>query len=174
MTTFRSIASPKAPVSQTVIGWMSTEFRACIGNDNYVNGWWSTARVCPKSNGYLAWLLFMMTSSNGNIFRVTGPLCGEFTGPGGFPAQRPVTRSFDNVFDLCMNKQLNKQSWGWWFETPLCPLRRHRDVESMTWMSKCLSYEHMTVITNPWHHLRKPISGRRSHGSVSHDDVQGY
>ena len=23
---------------------------------------------------------FMMTSSNGNIFRVTGPLCGEFTG----------------------------------------------------------------------------------------------
>ena len=24
---------------------------------------------------------FMMTSSNGNIFRVTGHLCGEFTGP---------------------------------------------------------------------------------------------
>ena len=24
--------------------------------------------------------LFMMTSSNGNIFRFTGPLCGEFTG----------------------------------------------------------------------------------------------
>ena len=23
---------------------------------------------------------YMMTSSNGNIFRVTGPLCGEFTG----------------------------------------------------------------------------------------------
>ena len=23
---------------------------------------------------------FMMTSSNGNIFRVNGPLCGEFTG----------------------------------------------------------------------------------------------
>ena len=30
----------------------------------------------------------MMTSSNGNIFRVTGPLCGKFTGPGEFPAQR--------------------------------------------------------------------------------------
>ena len=25
--------------------------------------------------------IFMMTSSNGNIFRVTGHLCGEFTGP---------------------------------------------------------------------------------------------
>ena len=27
----------------------------------------------------------MMTSSNGNIFRVTGPLCGEFTGPRWIP-----------------------------------------------------------------------------------------
>ena len=50
---------------------------------------------------------FMMTSSNGNIFRVTGPLCGEFTGPGEFPTQRPVTRSFDVFFDLRLNKRLN-------------------------------------------------------------------
>ena len=48
-----------------------------------------------------------MTSSNGNIFRVTGPLCGEFTGPGEFPAQRPVTRSFDVFFDLRPNKRLS-------------------------------------------------------------------
>ena len=27
----------------------------------------------------------MMTSSNGNIFRVTGHLCGEFTGPRSIP-----------------------------------------------------------------------------------------
>ena len=59
-----------------------------------------------------------MTSSNGNIFRVTGPLCGEFTGPGEFPTQRPVTRSFDVFSDLRLNKWLNKQPWGWWFETP--------------------------------------------------------
>ena len=52
----------------------------------------------------------MMTSSNGNIFRVTGPLCGEFTGPGEFPEQRPVTRSFDVFFDLCLNKRLSKQT----------------------------------------------------------------
>ena len=49
----------------------------------------------------------MMTSSNGNIFRVTGPLCGEFTGPGEFPAQRPMTGSFDVFFDLCLNTQLS-------------------------------------------------------------------
>ena len=45
----------------------------------------------------------MMTSSNGNILRVTGDLCGEFTGSGEFRAQRPVTRGFDVFFDLRLN-----------------------------------------------------------------------
>ena len=70
----------------------------------------------------------MMTSSNGNIFRVTGPLCGEFTGPGEFPTQRPVTRSFDVFFDLRLNKRLSKQPWGWWFETQSWSLWRHGNV----------------------------------------------
>ena len=73
----------------------------------------------------------MMTSSNGNIFRVTGPLCGEFTGPGEFPTQRPVTRSFVVFFDLRLNKRLSKQPRGWWFETPSCSLWRHRNVSRM-------------------------------------------
>ena len=64
----------------------------------------------------------MMTSSNGNIFRITGHLCGEFTGPREFPAQRPVTQSFDVFFDLRMNKRLSKQSWGWLFEMLSHPL----------------------------------------------------
>ena len=52
----------------------------------------------------------MMTSSNGNIFRVTGLLCGEFTGYRWIPrTQRPVTRSFDAFFDLRLNKRLSKQ-----------------------------------------------------------------
>ena len=45
--------------------------------------------------------------------------------PGEFPAQRPVTRSFDIFFNLHLNRPLSKQSWGWWFETPPRPLRRH-------------------------------------------------
>ena len=45
--------------------------------------------------------------------------------PGEFPAQRPVTRSFDVFFDLRLNKRLSKQSWGWWFETISRPLWRH-------------------------------------------------
>ena len=66
----------------------------------------------------------MMTSSNGNIFRVTGFLCGEFTGPGEYSTKRPVTRSFDVFFDMRLDKRLSKQSWGWWFETQSCPLWR--------------------------------------------------
>ena len=81
-------------------------------------------RVCVTRPQWVKWPMgnsndyIMMTSSNGNIFRVTGPLCGEFTGPGEFPTQRPVTRSFDVFFDLRLNKRLSKQPWGWWFETP--------------------------------------------------------
>ena len=44
---------------------------------------------------------------------------------GEFPAQRPLTRCFDVFFDLCQNKRLRKQSWGWWFETLSRPLWRH-------------------------------------------------
>ena len=67
---------------------------------------------------------------NGNIFRATGHLCGEFTGPGEFPPQRPVTRSVDVFFDQRMYKRLSKQPWGWWFETPSWSLWRHRNEQN--------------------------------------------
>ena len=67
----------------------------------------------------------MMTSSNGNIFRVTGPLCGNSPVTGEFPAQRPVTLTFDVFFDLRLNKRFYKQSWSWWFQTPSRSLWRH-------------------------------------------------
>ena len=73
----------------------------------------------------------IMTSSNGNIFRVTGLLCGEFTGPGEFPTQRPVTRSFYVFFDLRLNERLSKQPWGWWFETPSWSLWRQCNAQPM-------------------------------------------
>ena len=47
------------------------------------------------------------------------PVTGEF------PSQRPVTRSFDVFFDLCLNKRLNKRSRRWWFETQSRPLWCH-------------------------------------------------
>ena len=54
-----------------------------------------------------------------NIFRVTSHLCGEFTGPGEFRAQRPVTRSL--MFSLIyarINGSINNREAG--------DLRRHR------------------------------------------------
>ena len=42
----------------------------------------------------------MMTSSNANIIRGTGPLWGEPPVTGGFPSQRPVTRSWALMFSL--------------------------------------------------------------------------
>ena len=53
---------------------------------------------------------------------------GNSSVTGEFPAQRPVTRSSDVFFELCLNKRLSKQSWDWWFETPSCSLWRHRNV----------------------------------------------
>ena len=59
-------------------------------------------------------------------FSVLVALCaGNPPGPGEFPTQRPVTQNFDVFFDLCLNKRLNKQSWGWWFESPSCSLWHH-------------------------------------------------
>ena len=81
----------------------------------------------------------MMTSSNGNIFRVTGPLCGEFTGPGEFPIQRPVMRSF-NVSLICVwiNGWVNNREAG-----DLRRYRAHYDASVMTatqWpLPQCLS-----------------------------------
>ena len=43
---------------------------------------WFGWRMCDLEPLYKA---IMMTSSNGNIFRVTGHLCGEFTGPRWIP-----------------------------------------------------------------------------------------
>ena len=62
-------------------------------------------------------------------FSVLLALCaGNSPATGEFPAQRPVTRSFDVFFDLRLNERLSKQSWGWWFETPSHTLWRHCDV----------------------------------------------
>ena len=63
-------------------------------------------------------------------------LCaGNSPVPGEFPAQRPVTRSFSVFFEL----RLNKQSWGWWFETQSRSLWRHRNEvnsDCMRWWVK--------------------------------------
>ena len=83
----------------------------------------------------------IMTSSNGNIFRAIGPVCGEFTGE--FPSQNPVTQNFGVLIDLHLNKRLSKQSRRRWFETSSRSLWRHcndYDGACLVWqlqMSAC-------------------------------------
>ena len=82
------------------------------------------------ANSVLIYASYMKTSSNENILCVTGPLCGEFTGPRWIPPQRSVTRSFDVFFDLHPNKRLNKQSWA----GDLIRHRDHYDITVMTYL----------------------------------------
>ena len=70
----------------------------------------------------------MMTSSNGNTFRVTGPLCGEFTGHRWIPLTKASDAELWCFLWSALNKQLSKQSWGWWFETPSRSLWRYCNV----------------------------------------------
>ena len=90
----------------------------------------------------------MMTSSKGNIFRVTGPLCGEFTGLRWIPLTKASNAEFDVFFELCLNKRLTKQSWGWWFETLSCPLWRHCNATQRGYGVLCTFNYHVTVISN--------------------------
>ena len=68
--------------------------------------------------------IHMMTSSNGNIFRVTGHLCGEFTGPRWIPRTKPVMFSLICVW---INDWVNNREAG-----VLRRYRAHYDVTVMT------------------------------------------
>ena len=69
-----------------------------------------------------------MTSSNGNIFRVTGHLCGEFIGPRWIPHTKAGDAELWCLLWSAPGWRLGKQSWGWWFETLSHSLWRHRNV----------------------------------------------
>ena len=85
---------------------------------------------------------FMTTSPNGNIFRVTGPLCGNSPVTGEFPSERPVTRSFDVFFDLrLINYWVNNREAG--------DLRRYRaHYDAIVMLYAC----------NPWRVYIKRIA----------------
>ena len=80
-------------------------------------------RNCRESNSKSTWWRHQMETFSASL-----AICaGNSPVPGEFPAQWPVTRSFDVFFDLRLNKRLSKQPWGWWFETPAWSLWRHRN-----------------------------------------------
>ena len=80
---------------------------------------WCWNRNIPGKDNI--WLRHQM-----EILSVLLSICaGNSPVSGEFPAQRPVTRSFDVFFHLRLIKRLSKHSWGWWLETQSRPLRRH-------------------------------------------------
>ena len=102
------------------------------------SSWWGIKLGIPKPR-VVTTPHAMMTSSNGNIFRITGLCAGNSPVTGEFPSQRPVARSFDVFFDLRLNKQLRKQSRHRLFDTPSRSLWRrcnasHCDVTVMVVM----------------------------------------
>ena len=92
------------------IPWLSTTSRPNDPGHQHSRCWLNSMLLMFR---YQQNQHFMMTSSNGNIFRVIGPLCGEFTGHRWIPLTRPVMRSFAVFCDLCLNKRLSKHSYGW-------------------------------------------------------------
>ena len=70
----------------------------------------------------------MMTSSNGNIFRVTGHFCDKFTGHRWIPCTKASDLELWHFLWSAPEWTIEqKQSRGWWFETPSCPLWRHNN-----------------------------------------------
>ena len=72
----------------------------------------------------------MTMSSNGNIFRVTGPLCGEFTGHRFIPRTKASVAELWYFLWSALDKRLCKQSW-------VCDLRRYRAHYDVTVMMDC-------------------------------------
>ena len=89
------------------------------------------------------------------IFSPLLDLCeGNTPVTGGFPSQRPVTRSFDVFFDLRLNKRLSKQSGRRLFETPSRSLWRHCDVKSHCFITSILADKPFKIL-----HRERSVQG---------------
>ena len=75
---------------------------------------------------------FMIKSSNGNMFRFTGHLCGKFTGDQWIPRTKASDAEVWCFLWSAPDKRLSKQWWDWWFKTPSGPLWRHCNVTTLT------------------------------------------
>ena len=71
-----------------------------------------------------------MTSPNGNVFRVSGHLSGEFTGHWWIPLKKASEAELW-CFLCFAPKRLSKRSRCRWFERPSGPIWRHNEVKGM-------------------------------------------
>ena len=109
-----------------------------ISNEDRLTGFHVAPRKKQPKQQYT--LDAMMTSSNGNIFHITGPLWGESTVTGGFPWQRSVTWGFGAFFDLRLNKRLSQH-----IETPVT-WDAIALIMTQLWWHSLLIYRVMTAV----------------------------
>ena len=97
----RRIASPGSHQTR----YIAVGFKSCVCRERklqqrIIDSIFSISEICPWESLEICGLNgnknnhHMMTSSNGNIFRVTDTLCGEFTG------HRWIPRTKDSVVEL--------------------------------------------------------------------------
>ena len=113
-----------------------TMFKVFTNYETYL----SLVKFLKKDNNVLKMWLVAITwrRHQMEIFSALLAICaGNSPVPGEFPTQRPVTWSFDVFFDLSLNKRLSKQWWGWWFETPSCPLWCHHNDTILFTQEQC-------------------------------------
>ena len=65
------------PVNQMIIWYI---YLICLSGQTWHTLWHGRKLYITMNSAGTVTTKFMMTSSNGNVFCVTGPLCGEFTG----------------------------------------------------------------------------------------------
>ena len=102
---------------------------------------------------YYFWIASPWWRHQMETFSASLAICaGNSPVSGEFPAQRPVTRSFDVFFDLRLDGRLSKHSWGWWLETPSCPLWRQSNAFNVANFIRHLSYHltRQTLIVTDW------------------------
>ena len=91
-------------------------------------------------------------------FSALPDLCaGNSPVTGELHTQRPVKLSFHVFFDLRLNKQLSKQSFGRWFETPLHSLWRHCIMQAND--SRSIKFVWNVFINQTWYWSLKASSG---------------
>ena len=114
--------------------------------------------IQPLSRFVLVWsywklfCLFMMTSSNGNIFRVSDPLCGEFTGPRWIPH---TEASDAELWFSLISPRIN----GWVNNSEAGDLRRHRAHYAVIVMSSFELAEALMgfILSIPERYGNKPL-----------------
>ena len=90
---------------------------------------WNSSRLPLIHDVAKTQIFHIMTSSNGNISRVTGALWGESTGHRWIP----LTEASNAEIWCFLYVRLNKQSGCRWFETPWRSMWSYYDVGMQVW-----------------------------------------